>query len=184
MLRKRRRTLGDTDQSQSAAELFKTTSLWPHAHHLALYLPNDGELDPTPIARFATQAGKSLYLPKIDGQTLRFAAWAPGQPLIENRYGIGEPASAPCDPEIIDTVLVPVVGFTERGTRLGMGGGFYDRFFEVRKSQSLTRIGVAYSFQEEPRIEALKQPWDQDLDYVLTESGLVCCYRSNEQATL
>jgi 5-formyltetrahydrofolate cyclo-ligase len=61
------------------------------------------------------------------------------------------------------------VSFDGVGGRLGMGGGFYDRYF-VDANTRPRMIGVAYGVQES--LEPLPtQPWDIPLDGVVTESG-------------
>ena len=58
------------------------------------------------------------------------------------------------------------------GTRLGMGGGFYDRSFAFlrdpdKSGQRPRLVGLAYEFQQ---VEALvRQPWDVPLDAAATE---------------
>ena len=71
--------------------------------------------------------------------------------------------------ENLDAVLLPLVSFDTLGGRLGMGGGFYDRYF----AESTTRpwmIGVAYNIQQSEQ-PLPTQPWDIPLDALVTESG-------------
>ena len=74
----------------------------------------------------------------------------------------------------LDLVLVPLVGFDDQGTRLGMGGGFYDRSFATRLFRRYWRkprlIGVAYELQRVAHLD--RQPWDVALDGVVTEQRL------------
>ena len=46
----------------------------------------------------------------------------------------------------IDFIIVPGIGFSPDGTRLGRGGGYYDRYLETTLEQTL-KIGVAFSLQ-------------------------------------
>ena len=105
--------------------------------------------------------------------TLRFAPWRPGEPLLANRHGIPEPdvpAGALLRPEQLDFAVVPLVAFDARGHRLGMGGGWYDRSFAFRRTQpGPPRLaGAAFSLQRADAIAA--EAWDVPLDAVCTES--------------
>ncbi len=68
----------------------------------------------------------------------------------------------------IDAVLVPLLAFDKRGYRLGWGGGYYDRTLELlRKTGSVTAIGVAYAAQE---VDAVPfDTYDQPVDWIITE---------------
>jgi 5-formyltetrahydrofolate cyclo-ligase len=61
--------------------------------------------------------------------------------------------------------------------RLGMGAGFYDRAFAYRRWRRAWHkprlIGIAYAFQEVPRI--VPAAHDVRLDAVVTEEGVRKC---------
>ena len=64
-----------------------------------------------------------------------------------------------------DVILVPALGFDCDGNRLGLGGGWYDRF--VAQQPRAQKIGVAYAWalvEEGIPVE----PWDMKLDRVVT----------------
>ena len=61
---------------------------------------------------------------------------------------------------------VTLLAFDEKGNRLGMGGGFYDRMLKRISKDTLT-IGIAYEFQKFDTIPI--QSWDMPLDEVITE---------------
>ena len=84
-------------------------------------------------------------------------------------------------PEAMNVVIVPVLGFTRAGTRLGMGGGFYDASFAFRKTRPAPPllIGAAYSCQELEHLEAAD--WDVMLDAVATERGWIDCAQQGKQ---
>ena len=69
----------------------------------------------------------------------------------------------------LDAILVPLVGFDDRGHRLGMGGGVYDRALAdlARRPRRPRLIGVAFEFQRQPRLR--EAAWDQPLDQVVTD---------------
>ena len=75
----------------------------------------------------------------------------------------------PIDPDTLDVALVPLLGFDDHGQRLGMGGGFYDRYFSSAEQRPWI-VGIAYDIQ---RLEKSlpSEPWDVMLDAVVTETG-------------
>lgn len=175
-LRARRQRLDPLHQRRAAqrlARLVARAAFFRRARRLAFYLPNDGEIDPTPLLRLAAAAGKEIYLPRLDRRRrLQFARWRPGEPLVRNRYGIPEPRRGPTTPATrLDLIFVPTVGFDRSGRRLGMGGGFYDRTFaRPRPHRRPLLVGLAHHFQECAQLPA--DPWDVGLDLVVTDRGL------------
>ena len=67
----------------------------------------------------------------------------------QSSIGIKEPVStkSAVDPKDIDVVVLPAVAYNEEGTRLGMGGGFYDRFIGDLVSKRPYLLGICYEFQ-------------------------------------
>lgn len=176
-LRLRRRRLSAPERMRAGVRVGEQlSSLW-HGARLAGYWACDGEL---PLhALPPTPPGADYCLPCLrEGGRLAFGAWSPGAALKPNRYGIPEPdlnEQQLLDPTELDVVLVPLVGFNRDGTRLGSGGGYYDRSFAFlnespRRRQPLL-IGVAYDFQELPQLRA--EAWDVPLDLIVTESEVI-----------
>ena len=70
-------------------------------------------------------------------------------------------------------MLLPLVGFDDRGGRLGMGGGFYDRslaYLRMRKNWHMpTLLGLAHEYQ---RVEELAiASWDVPLQATVTDKA-------------
>ena len=148
---------------------------------LSAYWPIEGELDLRPLIRIALEQGKRVYLPVVDpvARVLRFARYRPERGLRVSGYGLSEPRAGRderIDPRRLDLVLLPLVGFDRHGTRLGMGGGYYDRTFAGVRSAAATRrprlVGVAYELQRLGELE--RAPWDVPIDAVVTDRA---CYR-------
>lgn len=164
--------------SQAAAQLLYLPQLID-SHHIAYYLPVEGEMDPRPIIHFEQLQFKKFYLPVIDKndqKTLAFYSYAEGDTLTENKYGIKEPVTegkTPIALHELDIVMVPLVSFDKNCNRIGRGAGYYDRTFaEVKQppSSKPILIGLGYEFQKTPEI--VPSPWDVPMDIVITEKNV------------
>lgn len=104
---------------------------------------------------------------------MEFYEYDPTQPLINNRYHIPEPHLNARHVTRIsqDLIVVPLVAFDESGVRLGMGGGYYDRYLGATCSMLRPQIiGVAHEVQRS-RVPLPSEAWDVRLDGVITEAG-------------
>jgi 5-formyltetrahydrofolate cyclo-ligase len=178
-MRSQRRALSAHEQRLASAMALSRIlghPLFLRARHIALFLPNDGEIDISELLPTAWGMRKHCYLPILasPGQRLVFAPMEKDSRLELNRYGIPEPIANRRQlrqPRQLDLVLTPLVAFDAQGNRIGMGGGYYDRSFAfLRRHQHWRRphlLGVAHDFQ---RVEQLpRQPWDVPLDGVFTD---------------
>ncbi|HSC68626.1 MAG TPA: 5-formyltetrahydrofolate cyclo-ligase [Cellvibrio sp.] len=182
-LRARRRALNPTQQHQASLLLLRQLMQVPQfmrARNVALYIANDGEIDPAPIAQQLWKMEKHCYLPVLrpgKSRELWFVEYKPGALLTKNRFGIPEPdfrnyhkLPAP----FIDVVLMPLVGFDRSGARLGMGGGFYDTTFAFKQKKKPGKpvlIGLAHACQE---VDALTTAsWDIPLFAIATDREII-----------
>ena len=179
-MRHQRRSLRAVERLDHARRLARRLAgspVFQRSHRIAAYLPNDGEMDARPLIRRAWTAGKGIYLPVLNPQKLWFFPYATETPLAKNRFGIPEPSLSPrrrWPLSTLDLVLAPLVAFDDRGNRLGMGGGYYDRTFAYLASRSHWRrpliLGIAYGFQQVNTLPA--HPWDIPLHGIVTEREL------------
>lgn len=183
-LRARRRSLSPREQHLHGvlvARHLAGNAVFRRARRIAVYLPNDGEVDTASLVALSRAMGKALYLPALSSfreRRLMFVEWREGTRLVRNRYGIPEPRrrSGRIVPAVkLDLVVTPLVAFDECGTRLGMGGGYYDVTFARRNRHPRWKrphlMGFAHAFQQVSVIE--RGGWDIPLDSVVTEKGLL-----------
>jgi 5-formyltetrahydrofolate cyclo-ligase len=144
----------------------------PTAAVIAAYWPLPDEPDLVPLLSQCNEAGLTVALPRMQAtdQPLQFYRWQDDMALVAGSFGVMEPAVG--EPLLPDVVLVPTLGFTPDGDRLGYGKGFYDRTLAHLKSikQSLTTIGVAWDCGDISAIDShyRAQPHDQRLDAIIT----------------
>lgn len=186
-LRHQRRALSQHEQRLAAQRLSKQLKALPEvrrARRISLYLPVNGEIDPTPLLPWLRQRNVDIYLPVLrpfSTNRLWFVAYRPDTPMVKNRFGICEPdarfSAQRCNrlpTWALDTLIVPLVGFDADANRMGMGGGFYDRSlaFMRRPGPSPTLIGVAHACQQVASLPV--EPWDVPLQVVVSDQG---CFR-------
>ena len=149
------------------------------------YLAFDGEPDIAPALGRLNRAGVDVHLPvigpKMQHDALSFRRWPAAEgntgsgELRRNSFGIQEPVvGETCAVADLDIVFLPLVAWDERGGRLGMGAGYYDRALEhVATADRPLRIGIAYGVQQADELPMTDT--DVRLHGVLTESGLFTC---------
>lgn len=137
----------------------------PQNSVIASYVPFRSEIDVRVLNAKCEAAGHELCLPRIDfaQQKMVFCAYKIGDELADNKFGIPEPLTGAEEVEP-NVVLVPMLGFDRAKSRLGYGGGYYDKYLE---NKDVLKVGVAYSAQEIAGIPA--QAHDIKMDKILTE---------------
>ncbi|MCL6487747.1 MAG: 5-formyltetrahydrofolate cyclo-ligase [Alicyclobacillus mali] len=143
---------------------------------LGLYAAVHGEVDLAPLAEALLRGGANVAFPRVEGPArMEFCAVQSLADLHSGAYGI--PAPGPRAPVVppgeVAVVLVPGLAFAEDGTRLGYGGGFYDRYLKRPEASSVRRIGVC--FVEQLVAVLPRHPHDVRMHELLTERGLAPC---------
>lgn len=163
------------DAARHAARIFLDNIDISDGDVVSLYYPIGTELDTEPLAQALFEREASVALPIVAEKDapLMFRLYVPGDPLIPGAYGEQIPAETA--PEAIPTILVvPLLGFTRQGGRLGYGGGYYDRTLEeLRAHGRATAIGYAFAAQEVDELPLTRL--DQRLDWIVTERGAIHC---------
>ena len=157
-----------TAAKTAAQHFFDAVSMSPD-DIVAGYWKIKDEIDCQPIIVRLMDSLQPVCLPVVlgDDQPLSLRLWEPHAPLYEAGFGTLAPNEfAPqVEPDII---IMPLLGFDSAGTRLGYGGGYYDRTLD-RLGKKPRLIGLAYAAQELDAIP--REPHDVPLDMVITERG-------------
>ena len=142
---------------------------------IALYLATPDEAALSLWLTSAQTSGLQLFAPVVGVEKGQMAFYpiGPNTPIRRGRLGLQEPVvqdnDRPINPDTLDVALVPLLGFDDHGHRLGMGGGYYDRYFSSAEQRPWI-VGIAYDIQRSK--EPLPtEPWDVMLDAVVTETG-------------
>ena len=126
---------------------------------LGVYWPLAGEFDPG-----ALPFPRALPFARREPAQMQFRHWDGAQPAAQDECGIATSTGAVAVP---DVVVVPCVGFTREGFRLGYGGGYFDRWLAAHPG--VTTIGVAWSAAE---THFAVEAHDRALTLILTEREL------------
>ena len=177
-LRKKRRQISKFQQLQSEQKIINQLirlAEFKTARKVGLYLDAFGEIRTQKIISTLFKYGKSVYLPKINPSTQKLvwiqvsAHQLSNQRLRQHQFGMPEPVhQRGINVENLDLLCLPLLACDYTGTRLGMGGGFYDRTLSQAKTKPF-RLGLAHDFQllDQPLV---RQTWDQPLDGLLIPS--------------
>lgn len=156
--------------SAAIAEQVAALPLLAAARTIALYAPLGTEVDALEIAR---RLGRiRLVYPRAltNSRRLIFARCEPGE-LVRGPLGAREPP--PRAPEVdaadVDCVVIPGIGFSADGGRLGRGGGYYDT--TLADMPRAGRVGVAFELQVVPALP--REPHDATLDVLVTEARVL-----------
>ena len=126
------------------------------------------EADPAIFLERLVELGCHIAFPRVAGKglPLEFHRVPDGEVLAPGTFGVHEPLDT--WPRVVpDLLLVPLLAFDATGSRLGYGGGFYDRTLALLK---VPAIGIAYAGQEAASLP--RGPHDMALNIVVTEQGV------------
>jgi 5-formyltetrahydrofolate cyclo-ligase len=174
-MRLRRRTARIGDKSRSDRVINRSLQdyvLDTEVDSLSAFLAFDGEPDLGPALAELSGNDVTIALPVLGtGYTMAFQCWQPETEMQINRFGIREPADGPdIKARDLDVLFIPLIAWDRQGGRLGMGGGYYDRMLEtLQDHETPLRMGVAYGFQEVPRVPV--EEHDIQLHGLICEHG-------------
>ncbi len=114
-----------------------------------------------------------FYYPALEGQEISFYRPSSPSAFTVGPFGIEEPKREGSASLVLGrstVVFAPAVAVDADGIRLGMGRGYYDRFFASHSD--VVRVGVVYHFQFSPdRLPA--ESWDEPVDWIVSEKMIL-----------
>ena len=167
MIREQKRAMTEEEILQRSSRLlekFVATEAYQNARTIYGYLPYNQEVRTVPILERALQDGKQVAVPKVYGDTMRFICMTDLSKTEKSEMGIPEPvADEPVAEDKTALVLMPGLAFTQKGDRMGYGGGFYDRF--LAQEPNHPTVALCYDFQILPSLPT--EEYDIPVDTVL-----------------
>lgn len=171
-IKQKRRALSIEYRQQASRKMQAELTRLPcyqAAEYIMLYMAMQDEVQLDELIAMVLKDGKKAAIPLVTGAGLMEAVELSDMAdLVPDKYGIktvSEEKRRLIAPDKIDLIIVPGVAFDKAGHRLGMGGGFYDRFM-LRASRAV-RAALAYDCQLLAAVPA--EVHDLTVDYIITE---------------
>lgn len=171
---RRRRSLTAAERQEKSrliAEKLLTDDRIRSARTVLGFFSMKDEVEMEDILRHLLDMGKKVALPLVTGPGIMeavalksFADLVPGDFNIPT---VREDAREIIAPHELDCIIVPAVAFSDEGYRLGMGGGFYDRY--LVRAEKTARLAVVFDCQIFPAEGFPREEYDQQVDSVFTE---------------
>jgi 5-formyltetrahydrofolate cyclo-ligase len=144
------------------------------ARVVMLYLSMPTEVDTSSLALRAWQAGKTVVVPKVSWDQRRMLpveiTSLQTANMTTSGNGVREPvAGNPVPVRDIDLVIVPGLGFTATGHRIGRGMGFYDRFLA---QDDFIGVSCGLAFEEQILGDLPILDHDMPLSMLATDTGI------------
>ena len=150
--------------SEKIHQNLKKISAYTDSQNIACYFPIGSEINTYDIMLDILKQGKNLLLPRIIDDDIQFYIVSNLEKLEKGSFEIMEPKDS-CDrAKKINCVLIPTVGASKMGVRLGYGKGYYDRFLS---STDAVKISLTYSKQIVKSIPS--DSHDIKIDWIVTE---------------
>ena len=131
------------------------------AHVIASYYSFGTEPSTIALNRAIIASGKTLLLPRINGDEIEWVDWNGTQETLAHNGKFTEPTGGVFTKlDSIDFILVPALAIDPDGYRLGQGGGFYDRALPLLRAH---KHGVVYPY-ERMEHDLPREPWDVAVD--------------------
>ena len=175
-LKRRRETL-ETEREQiekKCLALLREQSFWQTAETVYLYCSYGEELATTRIMQAAKKEGKRTVVPKVISKgNMDFYEIFSLTDCEPGTWGILEPRITPESRPELSTknalMLLPGLAFGKDGSRLGYGGGFYDRY--LNRYPDLCKVGLCYPWALQDTVPS--EETDVFMDWILTPDALL-----------
>ncbi len=154
--------------SEKIQKKLKKIYAFRDAQKIGVYYPIGSEILTQDIIQELLSNGKDVFLPKVIGENMEFRKIIDFSSLEKGSFNIMEPKDDCQIDNDLDVVLVPTVGISPSGVRLGYGHGFYDRFLTKHKS-----VTISLTFEKQIVKKIPKSEQDIVIDWIITEDRIL-----------
>ena len=171
-------------KSEMIKEMLIQSDIWQQAEKIALYLSFGSEVGTEKIVQQGFLEKKIIAAPITDNESfaMEFYQILPQSATLKAKLGMQEPLAQKerlLKAEDIDLIILPGVAFDEKGHRLGMGKGCYDRYLP-RLNQEAVKAALAFEGQI-AKNELPYEKFDVLMDFVITEKRIIDCQKNRER---
>ncbi|AGJ90886.1 5-formyltetrahydrofolate cyclo-ligase [Mycoplasma putrefaciens] len=142
---------------------------------ICLFLSTKYEVQTKLIIDWCWQNNIKVYVPKVlNDHEMVMIRYLATNHTSSNRFKIYEPINQQlADLTTIDCVFTPLVGFDTSLNRIGMGKGFYDRFFSLNNLNNFNYLKVGLAFNQQlVDHQITTDSYDVKLDLIITETKI------------
>jgi len=154
--------------SEKIQKRLKKIYAFKDAQKIGVYYPIGSEIMTQNIIQELISEGKDVFLPKTVGKNIEFRKIIDFSSLEKGNFDIMEPKENCQVDNTLDVILVPTVGISPIGVRLGYGHGFYDRFLAENKT-----ITISLTLEKQIVKNIPKSEHDIIIDWIVTEDRML-----------
>ena len=158
--------------SHDLVEKLLANPAYQNAKSVMAYASMPEEIQLDELFKDALASGKQLSIPFIVGRGNMRPVLLPSLDVLEvGDFGIQTVRQENrkfIDAKEIDLVIVPGAAFDVNCNRLGLGGGYYDRFLKL--AINAKKIALAFDFQIVENLPVM--PQDETVDLIITPEKL------------
>jgi len=150
--------------SQQIHKKLRKSKIFKDANKIGAYYPIGSEVLTQDILQEILSSGQELFLPKVVGGEIEFRKITDFSYLEKGNFDIMEPKDECQTDNNLDLLLVPTVGISQDGVRLGYGHGFYDKFLSKNQIETVSLVYEKQVIKKIPHSDH-----DIIMNWILTE---------------
>ncbi|MBR3354407.1 MAG: 5-formyltetrahydrofolate cyclo-ligase [Oscillospiraceae bacterium] len=169
-----RRGLTHSERKEFSERIVQNLSVSPFfisSQNIMIYAAREEEVDLCSLTTLPESSSKRFFYPKVSDKDMIPLCPADPEAWTTGSFGIKEPDplnSDSIEPDKLDLVICPCTSFDENCSRIGMGGGYYDRF--LPRCISAKVIAVAFECQRTEEVPT--EYTDIGMEAVFTEKTI------------
>lgn len=159
-------------RSNRIAKKLFSQPFYDQAECIYLYVSYNQEIDTVGIIEHILEDKKRVAVPKVVDKNMEFHEITSLDQLSEGAFGIQEPTvnkpvSEDSEWASSNLMIIPGLAFDKNGSRIGYGGGYYDRYLHKYHDRIGLKIALAYDFQVLEHIDI--ESYDEKIDGIITD---------------